>query len=147
MRRKIAKGNSGNYSFYSGYFRTESIKLGLWNYRYGLRDNPQPEQELYRNSLPHWLIFLGCNQIDLIKKLKAGEELCFTQIRKQTLDLGGNAVYSHWYRLFRGWLWKGNADVCMAGTAINLKNVSSWGSKRLRVLTVLKELYRKLSHL
>lgn len=64
------------------------------------------------------------------KKLKAGEEMCFAQLRKQALDLGGNAVIATDIDYSEVGGEKGMLMVCMGGTAINLKNTSVLGQER-----------------
>ncbi|MFA9392544.1 MAG: heavy metal-binding domain-containing protein [Prolixibacteraceae bacterium] len=64
------------------------------------------------------------------KKLKGGEDLCFAQLRKQALDLGGNAVIATDIDYSEVGGDKGILMVCMGGTAINLKNSSLLGIDR-----------------
>ena len=54
------------------------------------------------------------------KKLKAGEDICFAQLRKQALDLGGNAVIATDIDYSEVGGGKGMLMVCMGGTAIKL---------------------------
>lgn len=81
------------------------------------------------------------------KKLKKGEDLCFTQLKKQTLDLGGNAVigidvdYSELGSL------KGIIMVCMTGTAVRLKNTNILSHDRMSEIGHLTELNTQLLHL
>jgi len=66
--------------------------------------------------------FFGAQSRRYNTKLRAGEEICFTQIRKQTLDLGGNAIIGtdiDYSELGEG---KGMIMVCVAGTAVKLNN-------------------------
>jgi len=57
------------------------------------------------------------------QKLQQGENLCFAQLRKKALDLGGNAVIATDIDYSEVGSGKGILMVCMAGTAINLKNL------------------------
>ncbi|MBP6185649.1 MAG: heavy metal-binding domain-containing protein [Saprospiraceae bacterium] len=66
--------------------------------------------------------FFGAQSGRFNNKLKAGEEFCFTQLRKQTLDLGGNAVIATNVGYSEVGGAKGMLMVCMSGTAIKLKN-------------------------
>jgi uncharacterized protein YbjQ (UPF0145 family)/DNA-directed RNA polymerase subunit RPC12/RpoP len=81
------------------------------------------------------------------KKLKNGEDLCFAQIRKQALDLGGNAVIATDIDYNEVGSEKGMLMVCMAGTAINLKNTELLGQQRSKDLEILKQYYKRLSYL
>ena len=64
------------------------------------------------------------------KKLKAGEEMCFAQLRKQAIDIGGNAVIATDIDYSEVGGDKGMLMVCMAGTAIKLRNLSVLGKER-----------------
>ncbi len=79
------------------------------------------------------------------KKLKAGEDLCFTQIRKQTLDLGGNAVIATDIDYSEIGGDKGMLMVCMTGTAINLKDATVIGQTNSKNLDTLNVLYKRLT--
>jgi uncharacterized protein YbjQ (UPF0145 family) len=89
---------------------------------------------------------LGKQSTRYNNKLKAGEDLCFAQLRKQALDLGGNAViaididYSEIGS-------KAMLMVCMTGTAIKLKNVSILGDERNKKIERLISLSEKLNRL
>jgi uncharacterized protein YbjQ (UPF0145 family) len=65
---------------------------------------------------------LGLQSNRYNQKLKNGEELCFTQIRKQALNMGANAVIALDIDYSEVGGDKGMLMVCMAGTAILLKN-------------------------
>lgn len=78
------------------------------------------------------------------KKLKAGEDMCFTQLRKQTLDLGGNAIIAADIDYSEVGGDKGMLMVCMGGTAIKLKNVSILSQDRLTNIDELIKLYARM---
>ncbi len=81
------------------------------------------------------------------QKLKAGEDLCFTQLRKQALDKGGNAILAtdiDYSELGAG---KGMIMVCMAGTAIKLNNTSVLGSDKEQKINELVNLNDRLREL
>ncbi|MEX0966774.1 MAG: heavy metal-binding domain-containing protein [Bacteroidia bacterium] len=81
------------------------------------------------------------------KKLKAGENMCFAQLRKLTLDAGGNAVIAtdiDYSELGDG---KGMIMVCMAGTAVKLKNSEVLGQQRAKLIEELVSLNNRLQHL
>lgn len=61
------------------------------------------------------------------KKLKNGEELCYAQLRLQTLKLGGNAVIATDIDYSEVGAEKGMLMVAMAGTAVKLKNTDVLG--------------------
>jgi|SRR5690554_3775355 len=61
-------------------------------------------------------------------KLKAGEKMCFAQLRKSALDLGANAVIATDINYSEVGSGKGILMVCMSGTAVNLKNIDVMGN-------------------
>ena len=67
--------------------------------------------------------FFGAQSGRYNQKLKGGENRCFSQLRLQTLDLGGNAVIATDIDYSEIGGSKGMLMVCMAGTAIRLNNV------------------------
>ena len=81
-------------------------------------------------------------------KLKNGEEICFAQLRKQTLDLGGNAVIATDIDYSEVGGAKGMLMVCMGGTAIKLKNITLLGQERadkIKELAILNERMKVLN--
>lgn len=77
------------------------------------------------------------------KKLRAGEDLCLLQLRKQTLALGGNAIIAcdiDYSEIGSG---KGILMVCMAGTAIELKNTDIISNNLSIKLEKLNELSKE----
>jgi uncharacterized protein YbjQ (UPF0145 family) len=84
--------------------------------------------------------FFGMQSGRYNKKLKDGENICLTNLRKQTLDLGGNAIIAAnvYYSEVGGE--KGMLMVCMTGTAIRLKNLSILGKDREENIGKLTEL-------
>ena len=81
------------------------------------------------------------------KKLKSGEDMCFAQLRKQALDIGGNAVIAtdiDYSELGAG---KGMIMVCMAGTAVKLKNLDVLGQQKAKTIDELVTLNDRLRHL
>lgn len=81
------------------------------------------------------------------KKLKAGEEVCFAQLRKQALDLGGNAVVATDIDYSEVGGEKGMLMVCMAGTAVNLLNTVVLGEKRASRIDELIKLNERIKYL
>lgn len=77
------------------------------------------------------------------KKIKDGENLCLAQLRKQAIELGGNAVigadidYSEMGSL------KGMIMVCMAGTAIRLNNTEILGPENKDALETIQTIGKK----
>jgi uncharacterized protein YbjQ (UPF0145 family) len=71
------------------------------------------------------------------QKLKAGEDLCFSQLRKQTLDQGGNAIIATDIDYSELGASKGMIMVCMAGTAVKLQNLEVLGTQRAEQLEAL----------
>lgn len=74
------------------------------------------------------------------KKLKSGEGICFAQLRKQALDLGGNAVIATDIDYSEVGGEKGILMVCMGGTAVKLKNTNILGQERADTIEVLAQL-------
>jgi len=81
------------------------------------------------------------------KKLKIGEELCFAQLRKQTLDKGGNAVIAADIDYSELGASKGMIMVCMAGTAVKLNNPEILGDKKAKQIEELISVNDRLEHL
>ncbi len=71
------------------------------------------------------------------KKLKGGEDICFAQLRKQALDLNGNAVIATDIDYSEVGGDKGMLMVCMGGTAIKLKNTNILGEERANKISEL----------
>lgn len=81
------------------------------------------------------------------RKLKAGEDMCFAQLRKQAIDEGGNAVIAtdiDYSELGDG---KGMIMVCMAGTAVKLENTDVLGEEKSKSIDALVELNKRLRYL
>lgn len=81
------------------------------------------------------------------QKLKAGEDLCFAQLRKQTLDIGGNAIIATDIDYSEIGAAKGMLMVCMAGTSINLKNLEILGKEKSERIEKVTHLNNRLNHL
>lgn len=70
-------------------------------------------------------------------KLKAGENMCFTQLRAQTLNLGGNAIIATDIDYSEIGAAKGMLMVCMSGTAINLRNMNVLEKEKKEIIDKL----------
>ena len=81
------------------------------------------------------------------QKLKAGENMCLAQLRKQTLDLGGNAVIGTDIDYSEVGGQKGMLMVCMGGTAINVINIEVLGKDRADNIVRIKELNERIYEL
>ena len=68
--------------------------------------------------------FFGAQSGTYNAKLRQGELLCLSQVKIKTLELGGNAVVGVDIDYSEVGGGKGMLMVCMAGTAINLNNIS-----------------------
>ncbi|OWW23182.1 hypothetical protein B4Q04_21955 [Zobellia sp. OII3] len=91
--------------------------------------------------------FFGAQSGRYNQKLKAGENMCFNQLRLQALDLGGNAVIATDIDYSEIGGSKGMLMVCMAGTAIQLNNVSileKETSEIIEKLSSINEKHRRL---
>ncbi|WP_432410462.1 heavy metal-binding domain-containing protein [Rasiella sp. SM2506] len=91
--------------------------------------------------------FFGAQSGRHNEKLKAGENMCFVQLRKQAMDLGANAVIATDIDYSEIGAGKGMLMVCMAGTAINLKNVDVIGDGKSELLDKLTEVNKRLKWL
>ncbi len=81
------------------------------------------------------------------EKLKVGEDLCFAQLRRKTLDLGGNAVIGTDIDYSEVGGNRGMLMVCMAGTSVNLKNTEVLGKDRSERIDEIKNLNSRFQHL
>jgi uncharacterized protein YbjQ (UPF0145 family)/DNA-directed RNA polymerase subunit RPC12/RpoP len=81
------------------------------------------------------------------RKLKAGEDLCFSQLRIQAIDSGANAVIATDIDYSEVGGEKGMLMVCMAGTAVRLKNTNIIGSERAKLLDEITELNKRIKYL
>ncbi len=81
------------------------------------------------------------------QKLKAGENMCLAQLRKQTLDFGGNAVIGTDIDYSEVGGQKGMLMVCMGGTAINVINIEVLGKDRADNIVRVKELNERIDEL
>jgi len=81
------------------------------------------------------------------QKLKFGENMCLAQLRKQTLDLGGNAVIGTDIDYSEVGGQKGMLMVCMGGTAINITNIEVLGKDRADNIAKIKELNKRIDEL
>lgn len=94
-----------------------------------------------------WTDVFGAQSGIYNEKIKNGELLCLTQLRKQTLELGGNAIlavdidYSEMGGI------KGMIMVCMTGTAVVLRNIDIFGENTVEKITLLKKLNDRLDYL
>lgn len=73
--------------------------------------------------------------------------MCFAQLRKQTLDIGGNAVIATDIDYSELGASKGMIMVCMAGTAIKLKNPNVLGEQKANQIDELVVVNDRLYHL
>lgn len=81
------------------------------------------------------------------EKLKKGEENSFTQVRLQTLKLGGNAVIATDIDYSEIGSLKGMLMVCVSGTAVNLYNLSELKNNKLKILENISNYNKKLQEL
>lgn len=80
-------------------------------------------------------------------KLREGEELCFSQLRKKALELDANAIIATDIDYSEVGGDKGMLMVCMAGTAIRLKNVAILGDTKRLALEKLGEFHKRIVQL
>ena len=91
--------------------------------------------------------FFGAQSGAYNKKLAKAEDSCFSQIRMKTLGLGGNAVIAADIDYAEVGGLKGMLMVCMAGTAVNLKNTEILGSERAKELNEINSMIAMLHKL
>ena len=91
--------------------------------------------------------FFGAQSGRHNEKLKAGEDMCFVQLRKQAMDLGANAVIATDIDYSEIGAGKGMLMVCMAGTAVKLNNVDVIGKGKSESLDKLQEVNDRLNWL
>lgn len=91
--------------------------------------------------------FFGKQSKAYNSKIKGGEYLCMSQIRKQTIDLGGNAIVAVDIDYSEVGGDKGMLMVCMTGTAIRLKNLDILGDNILSKMNELMTLNERFVHL
>ena len=79
-------------------------------------------------------------------KMKLAEDFCFTQLRRQALNQGGNAVIALNvdYALYDEF---GHAMIHMAGTAVKLKKLIILGGDKLEKITELVKVNDRFKHL
>jgi uncharacterized protein YbjQ (UPF0145 family) len=94
-----------------------------------------------------WTDILGRQSGVYNEKIKNGEKLCLAQLRKQTIEMGGNAIiavdidYSEMGGI------KGMIMVCMTGTAVDLRNIEIFGEETVTKIKELKKAIERLVHL
>ena len=91
--------------------------------------------------------FFGSSSKTLNSKLKDGEEICFTQLRKQAIDLGANAIIGtdvDYAELGSG---RGMIMVCSAGTAVYLNNTEVLGNEISSIIEQIPELNDSLNEM
>lgn len=91
--------------------------------------------------------FFGTQSNAYNSKLKSGENLCISMLRKQALDRGGNAVIGVDIDYSEVGGGKGMLMVCMAGTAILLNNPEILGEEVVQTLSRASEVNARLRHL
>jgi len=84
--------------------------------------------------------FFGAQSGAFNKKLAKGENACFSQIRMKTLGLGGNAVIAADIDYTEVGGLKGMLMVCMAGTAVSLKNTEILGPEKAKELSKINSM-------
>jgi uncharacterized protein YbjQ (UPF0145 family) len=77
-----------------------------------------------------WTDLFGAQSGRYNSKLRAGEDLCFGQLRTQCLNMGGHAVIGTDIDYSEVGGMKGMLMVCMAGTAVKLSSLDVLGSEQ-----------------
>ncbi len=80
-------------------------------------------------------------------KLREGESICFAQLRKQTLDVGGNAIIATDIDYSELGSLKGMIMVCATGTAVKLNNTEVLGKNKAELLDKISDLNDRLKNL
>lgn len=78
------------------------------------------------------------------QKLKEGEDLCFTQLRIQTLNMGGNAVIATDIDYSEVGSTKGMLMVCMAGTAVKINKMDIFEKEKIEIIENLMKINNRL---
>ena len=94
-----------------------------------------------------WTDFFGRQSGMYNEKIKQGENLCFAQIRKQTIDLGGNAIIATDIDYSELGSIKGMIMVCATGTAIRLNNLNILGEESETKINYIKKINDRLLYL
>jgi uncharacterized protein YbjQ (UPF0145 family) len=81
------------------------------------------------------------------QKLKGGEDICKSILRKEALELGANAVVAVDIDYAEVGGEKGMLMVCMTGTAVEVQNPEIFGESAIRSLEALTGLKARLDHL
>lgn len=81
------------------------------------------------------------------RKIIEGESICFAQLRKKALELGGNAIIGTDIDYTEVGGEKGMLMVCAAGTAIKIKNLEVLGRERSDKMNEIIWIKDRLSHL
>lgn len=68
--------------------------------------------------------FFGLQSRSYNKKIRSGEQVCYSQIRQETLELGGNAIIAVDIDYSEAGSLKGMLMVCVSGTAVKVNNFS-----------------------
>ena len=84
---------------------------------------------------------------DITKKIKKGENLCYQQLRMQTLQQGGNAVIATDIDYSEIGSGRGMLMVCMAGTAIYLDNTDILFKDIKELISKLNTYINRLNYL
>ena len=82
--------------------------------------------------------FFGGQSSSFNKKLADGEQMCFSQLRAKTLQLGGNAIIATDIDYGEAGAGKGMLMVCAAGTAIKVNNTEIFGNKAEEIKELIK---------
>lgn len=90
--------------------------------------------------------FLGAQSGIYSDKLSKGENICFNQLRMKALALGGNAIIAADIDYAEVGTSKGMLMVCMAGTAVRLKNPDVLGKTISAALKEITDLLKELDH-
>ena len=88
--------------------------------------------------------FLGTQSGTLAGKLSGGEVICMNLLRKKALDMGGNAIIAADIDYAELGAIKGMIMVCMAGTAVRIRNIDVLGKKKVEVISKMTSLNDRL---
>jgi len=90
--------------------------------------------------------FFGAQSGMYSDKLAKGETLCFNQLRRKAIAMGGNAVIAADIDYAEVGGAKGMLMVCMAGTAVRLKNPTVLGKTIAATLAEVTSILNDLDH-
>jgi uncharacterized protein YbjQ (UPF0145 family) len=92
-------------------------------------------------------VFFGHDAQKFNKKIKAAENRCLAQMRRATMDLGGNAMVGVHFQSQMVGGEKGSLFISMSGTAVLVENLGEVDKLRKEVFEILESKNKRLNFL